>query len=449
MRSPKLTLSPELFTGAFPFHFACNSQLVVVQVGDVLQRLIPELVGSQLSDYIEIERPNVPMEFALIGKHSRSVFVLEVFQSGMRLRGQMVTLPEDNVIMFLGSPVITEISQLKDFGLKLKDFAIHDPIADLLFLLQARGRLMEELLEQQEQLEVALQEKAEIADLAEERARNRAAEAERALFELQQAQTQLMQTEKISSLGQMVTGIAREIDNPLSFIYGNLTDANEYLYNLLHLVELYQQSSQPEPPEIAQFVETVDLGFILNDFPELIASVGIGVKRIQNIVISLRTFSRLDESDKKWVDVHEGIDSSLYILSHKLQYGIEVVKHYGNLPEIYCSPAQLNQVFMNIIANAADALLNSDRQNKKIIISTDLDSQSNRVYIRIHDNGNGIPEKVKSQIFDPFFTTKPTGKGTGLGLSISYQVIQKHQGNIEVQSQPGEGTTFAIAIPID
>ena len=268
-----------------------------------------------------------------------------------------------------------------------------------------------------------------------------------ALEALQQAQAQLIQTEKMSSLGQMVAGIAHEINNPVSFIYGNLKYTCDYMQDLLHLVNLYQQQ-YPQPTEVIQAqVQNIDLEFLSTDLPKMLESMWMGAERIRHLVTSLRNFSRLDESEVKDVDLHEGIDSTLLILNNRVQEGIVIIKQYDKLPLIQCYPAQLNQVFMNILNNAIDALLEQAQVNKQIVIQTQTVAPD-RIRVRIQDNGPGIPSQVKDKIFDPFFTTKAVGKGTGLGLAICYQIIQKHEGLIEVMSQLGGGTEFAITLPV-
>ncbi|MBD2741823.1 PAS domain S-box protein [Coleofasciculus sp. FACHB-1120] len=279
-------------------------------------------------------------------------------------------------------------------------------------------------------------------------AQDKALQLEQTLQELQETQTQLIQAEKMSSLGQMVAGIAHEFNNPVNFIHGNLQHANNYIQDLLDLVELYQQQ-YPEPtPEIESFVEKIELEFTAKDLPKMLSSMNIGTQRIRELVLSLRNFSRLDEADMKAADLHEGIDNTLLILNNRLKKEVEVIKHYGNLPFIECYPAQLNQVFMNILNNAIDALLGQKEQSEKqIVISTQVIA-NNQISVRIRDNGSGIYQPIIEKIFDPFFTTKEVGKGTGLGLSISYQIIEKHGGKIFVSSQFGEGTEFAISLPI-
>ncbi|MEG3903322.1 ATP-binding protein [Microcoleus sp. B4-C5] len=285
----------------------------------------------------------------------------------------------------------------------------------------------------------------------EERVEERTEELTAALHQLKHTQTQLIQTEKMSSLGQMVAGVAHEINNPINFIHGNLEYANEYIINLLHLLRLYQQE-YPQPTEaIAEEIAEIELEFITEDLLKLLESMKIGSERIRQIVLSLRNFSRLDESQMKLVDIHEGIDNTLLILNSRLKQGIEVVKNYGDLPEVECYPAQLNQVFMNIIANAIDALEQSSHDSKKgknpqILIQTQkLDSS--QILVRICDNGPGIPSAIQNKLFDPFFTTKEPGKGTGIGLAICYQIVEKHRGKIEVISSLGGGAEFAIALP--
>jgi signal transduction histidine kinase len=282
------------------------------------------------------------------------------------------------------------------------------------------------------------------------------------LQQLQQTQVQLIQTEKMSSLGQMMAGIAHEINNPITFVSGNLIYAEEYTQNLLKVVELYQQ----EYPNFSQVVQTeidaMDLDYLKQDFTQLLKSMKMGTERIQEIVKSLQTFSRLDEAAVKTVDIHEGIDSTLMILHHRLKvtekhFEISVIKEYGLLPLIECNPGLLNQVFMNILANAIEALdeYNLQRTSDEIKanpsyirIRTEVISK-NWIGIQIIDNGPGIPEKIRSKLFDPFFTTKPVGKGTGLGLSISYQIIvDKHGGKLYCHSVPGQGAEFFIEIPI-
>lgn len=269
--------------------------------------------------------------------------------------------------------------------------------------------------------------------------------------ELKQTQSQLIQTEKMSSLGQMVAGIAHEINNPVNFIGGNIDYANQYIEDLTGLVTLYQEYYPNPPDAILERIEDIELEFLREDLPKTISSMKMGADRIREIVVSMRNFSRSDDGKMKSADIHEGIDSTLVILNHRLKQGIQVIKQYGKLPALECYPAQLNQVFMNIISNAIDALEEVKKEDKgyspTIWISTEV-TADNTVTVKIRDNGPGIASASAEQIFDPFFTTKSIGKGTGLGLAISYQILAKHQGQIEVNSQIGQGTEFVITLPV-
>jgi two-component system NtrC family sensor kinase len=279
----------------------------------------------------------------------------------------------------------------------------------------------------------------------ENRVEERTAELKSALEHLKETQTQLIQTEKMSSLGQMVAGIAHEINNPVNFIHGNLTHIDDYTQDLLEFIELVK--THPSESELEEFIEEIDLDFIQSDLPQLMRSMKVGTERIKSIVLSLRTFSRLDEADLKEADIHAGLEDTLLILNHRIKNGIEVIKQYGKLPLLDCYPAQLNQVFMNLISNAIDSMeSHPTEQQPQLIIATEL-INPDLVQIKIKDNGGGIPLEIQEKIFDPFFTTKPIGKGTGLGLSISYGIIEKHQGQINVKSEMGKGTEFVITIP--
>jgi ammonium transporter len=288
-----------------------------------------------------------------------------------------------------------------------------------------------------------------------------------ALKELKQTQNQLIQAEKMSSLGQLVAGVAHEINNPVSFVYGNLIHAQNYAKDLLRILELYQQQF-PEPGALIQSeVEIVDLDFIKEDFPKLVESMQVGADRIREIVRSLKTFSRHDEAELKTIDIHQSIESTLMILSNRIKangkyLGIEIIRRYNNPLKIECYGGQLSQVFMNILCNGIDALheamekryfTQSENGNflkkPKIWITTSLDQSQQNLQIKIADNGPGISSESAVKLFDPFFTTKPIGKGTGLGLSISYQiVVERHQGRIWCNSQPETGAEFVIEIPV-
>ncbi|MBD2245532.1 GAF domain-containing protein [Nostoc sp. FACHB-888] len=312
------------------------------------------------------------------------------------------------------------------------------------------------------QLGIAIQQ----AELLEQTKRQ-TLELTQALQELKQTQTRLIQGEKMAGLGQLLAGVAHEINNPVSFIFGNLIHLNEYTQELLKVVKLYRQNSSLSPT-FQQQIDKTDLDFLIEDLPKTLESMKVGTERICEIVLSLRNFSRTDEAELKPVDIHEGLDSTLLILGHRLKNNnerpaIEIMKEYATLRLLECYPAQLNQVFMNLLSNSIDALeekfktiqqryLNLSQRCPKIPLTIWITTQAinNQIVIRIADNGLGIPEEVRSHMFDPFFTTKAPGKGTGLGLSISHQIIvEKHHGQIKCSSKPGEGTEFLIEIPTD
>lgn len=433
----------------------CHDNCKTVEISDIssnsksiFQEKLSPLLGLRLTRFIE---------FFLSGAGILAViFGLVYYQSF--IHAQKYATPSDDLLEVF---IILYSMLLVLVGIATWWFILSDESREL-----AEAELDKQnlLLEQQ----IADRKKAqgdllELTHQLEKRVVERTAKLSEALLNLKRTQAQLIQSEKMSSLGQLVAGIAHEINNPISFIQGNLIYAIKYVEDLLNLVKLYQLEMSNSSPKIDEYLETIEWEFIEQDLPKLLKSMEIGTERIKEIVLSLRIFSRLDESDIKEVNIHDGIESTLMILGHRLKQSsnlpkIVIIKDYAELPLVKCYAGLLNQVFMNMIANAIDAIeeknqffLVGELSNKidQIIIQTRLIESSQKVEIRIKDTGKGMPENVRKKMFDYLFTTKPVGKGTGLGLSISYQIIvEKHQGTLDCRSVLGEGTELIITIPL-
>ena len=361
-----------------------------------------------------------------------------------------------SVSTLLFSAILVERQQA-EIGLKVANETLERRVEERTLTLTETNEILQVEISERQQAEIALRksevDKTQLITSLQQQKMT----LERTLQNLKNAQAQLIQTEKMSSLGQMVAGVAHEINNPVSFIYGNIVYATEHSQALLKLIELYRQEYIDTTPRIQQLTEEIELDFVIEDLPKVLSSMKIGAERIREIVLTLRNFSRLDEADMKAVNIHEGIDSTLIILQSRLKpkgdwREIKIVKQYGNLPAVECYAGKLNQVWMNILNNAIDALISQVQRTEgfmpTILIATEIvDSQW--VKIKIKDNGIGISPSAQKRIFDPFFTTKPIGQGTGLGLSISYQIVtEKHGGHLKCVSEPGKGTEFLIELPV-
>ncbi|MBD2357845.1 response regulator [Tolypothrix sp. FACHB-123] len=335
---------------------------------------------------------------------------------------------------------------------------IHLKLQNVTLALEKQNVRLQQEIQERVSAELALQK---LTQELEQRVADRTKELSQALQDLQKAQVKLIQSEKLATLGQLVAGVAHEINNPVNFIHGNLQHASCYIEDLLELINLYQTQFPNSNPEIAKKSKEIDLEFLRLDLPKIISSMAIGTQRIQEIVQSFRNFSRHDEAEVKKVNIHDGLNSTLMLIDHRLKAkpgypAIQLIKDYGNLPAVECFAGKMNQVFMNVLSNAIDALeeLMGNEQSFEnsispiIRIHTEVVA-SDRIMIRIADNGPGITEIVQKRVFDPFFTTKPAGKGTGLGMSISHQiVVEKHGGSLYCVSCPGNGAEFVIEIPI-
>ena len=495
-------LSPDQFAQAFPFHFVLNREMELTQIGGSLAKLMPHVLqGANLAEHFQILRPHLELSFESIVKKQKSLYVIESRSTGFQLKGQMMHRADQGVIFFIGSLWITEMEQLKQYGLKLKDFAIHEPATDFLFLLQSKNTMLSEtkafsesLRQRKIELEDAIRSVEEKNDYLNE-----------TLSRLKATQTQLVQSEKMAALGQLIAGIAHEINTPLGAIRSSIetiisfldTDflafpdffkqlspdqrtqfvklimkatqshwisAKERRRKRRHLAECLAEMGVTEADEISETLADLNIFEAYEDFMALIqdhrsasildiaykvasvrhcsTTIQSATDRAAKVVSALKKYSHTDQfGTKQHTNLETDIENILTLYRNHLKFGVEVVRHYESVPPLLCFADELNQVWTNLIHNALQAM------EYKGVITIHLEAQTEQICVKICDTGRGILPEHLPKIFSPFFTTKPPGEGSGLGLDIVKKIVEKHQGEIHVSSEPGS-TQFTVLLPI-
>ncbi len=495
-------LPPKHFAKVFPFHFVLNRDLEIVQTGESLAKVMPEmLLGESFDQHFKILRPHVNLSFDALLKKQKSLFLIESFVSNFQLKGQVIHLDEQNLIFFIGSLWITEMEKLKKYGIKLKDFAIHEPTKDFLFLLQSKNTVLgetKELASSLKQKKVELE--ATLTSLAEKNSH-----LNEMLQRLEATQEQLIQSEKMAALGQLIAGIAHEINTPLGAIRSsieniakflesdlislpqffedlnpsqrslfleliskssesNWSSARERRQNKRQLTQALEEQELQDADDIAETLADLNIYKNYRDYLPLFnhqqgthklemaykvaslkkssSTIQLATDRAAKVLFALKHYAHYDCSgSKKSTNIQDDIENILTLYQNQLKVGVEVVRHYSDVPPFLCFADELNQVWTNLIHNSLQAM----DYNGTIFI--DLEGDEEQIELRISDTGKGIPKEHLAKIFEPFFTTKPPGEGSGLGLDIVKKIVTKHEGSIHVISEPGN-TQFIVRFPI-
>lgn len=497
------SLPPDCFAKVFPFHFAFNRNLEIIQAGEVLQRISPEgFMGGQLDQFFQIVRPKVAVEFDMIYKRSQKFFLIESLAKGFQLKGQMLYVDADDVMFFIGSLWVTDLADLKEYGVKLQDFATHEPTTDFLYLLQAKStaltdttKLAEELTAKQAQLERTL-------EIVQEKNDNLQA----ALEQLETTQDQLVQSEKMAALGQLIAGIAHEINTPLGAIRSSVENIADFFdYNLDTLPHFFQTLSADGHQFFADLLnaaqrnqailssrekrklkrgnirileaegidraddvadtlaelnclegieafvpfiqspggrQTLNTAYQFSTLLNSTQTIKTATDKAAKVVFALKSYSHFDHTgNMAETNLINDIETVLTLYQSQLKHGIEVMRNYDDIPPVLCFHDELSQVWTNLIHNALQAM---DYQGT---LTIDVKQGEGQVRVSIADSGKGIPAEIMPKIFQPFFTTKPPGEGSGLGLDIVKKIVNKHEGEITVASVPGH-TVFTVSIPL-
>ncbi|WP_299493140.1 ATP-binding protein [Acaryochloris sp. IP29b_bin.137] len=496
-------LPPDCFAQIFPFHFVFNRNLEIVQAGKVLQRIAPEgLIGGQLDQFFQIQRPKVGLDYDALIKKSKKLFLIESIQQGFQLKGQLMPVQTEEVIFFIGSLWVTDLCELKENGVKLQDFAIHEPTSDFLYLLQAKSTALADTTKLTEELTLKQTELEQTLQIVQDKNENLQA----TLQQLEATQDQLIQSEKMASLGQLIAGIAHEINTPLGAIRSSVENISDFLERNLRVLpsffqnltvegnhlfgELLDSANQDrmilssrekrklkrgnirmleeqgieQADDVADTLaelnylekieaivprlrspegrQTLDMAYQFSTLLNSTKTIKTATDKAAKVVFALKSYTHFDHSgNKSTTNLINDIETVLTLYQSQLKNGVEVIRNYGPIPSVSCFHDELSQVWTNLIHNALQAM---DYQGT---LTLDVKQQDHQVQVKIADSGQGIPAEVMPKIFQPFFTTKPPGEGSGLGLDIVKKIVAKHEGEITVESEPGN-TQFTVSIPL-
>ncbi len=469
--SEGVSLAPSDLDAAFPFHFVVDSKLRILSAGSVLLRILPEIQeGAPLGDVFQLLRPTGKLDFDVLAQRKRgAVVVRSVARPLLLLRGQLLPAGSSDRLVFIGSPRLS-LDDLTDLGLALSDFAAHDGVSDYILLLQSQRaslanarRLSEELAAVNAQLDRRVAERTEQFERAHEALKRTTADHERALKKLaftnekleremvtrERMEGELRLAHRLEAVGQLAAGIAHEVNTPIQYVADSIFFLKDAFQDIIPLLlELRSCTDDAMVDQVEEAWENADAGFIVEQVPKAFDRMTDGVERVASIVRAMKSFAHPGGETHQPEDLNAALDTTLTVSRNEYKYIADVVTEFGNVPLVPCRLGEINQVFLNLIVNAAHAMADAQSDVTRGTITVRTALEDDKIAVSISDTGNGIPEAIRERVFDPFFTTKAVGKGTGQGLAIARSIIVKHGGTLTFESEVGKGTSFIIRLPI-